>query len=68
MTLSEEDAAAIAREVPDVLVSVPGVRGTAQVIYGNINWSTVIVGSLTRLHGGARLAGGAGTVIHAARE
>jgi len=45
MTLSEEDAAAIAREVPDVLVSVPGVRGTAQIIYGNINWSTVIVGS-----------------------
>jgi putative ABC transport system permease protein len=45
MTLSEEDAAAIGREVPDVLVSVPGVRGTAQVIYGNINWSTVVVGS-----------------------
>jgi putative ABC transport system permease protein len=45
MTLSEDDATAIAREVPDVLVAVPGVRGTAQVIYGNVNWSTVIFGS-----------------------
>ena len=68
MTLSEEDAAAIAREVPDVLVSVPGVRGTAQVIYGNVNWSTVIVRQPTRLHGGARLAGGAGPVVHPGGE
>ncbi len=45
MTLSEDDAAAIRREVPDVLVAVPGVRGSAQVIYGNINWSTIIFGS-----------------------
>ena len=45
MTLSEDDATAIAREIPDVLVAVPGVRGTAQVIYGNVNWSTVIFGS-----------------------
>jgi putative ABC transport system permease protein len=45
MTLSEDDATAIAREVPDVVVSVPGVRGTAQVINGNVNWSTIVFGS-----------------------
>jgi putative ABC transport system permease protein len=45
MTLSEDDAAAIRREVPDVLVAVPGVRGSAQVTYGSINWSTIIFGS-----------------------
>jgi putative ABC transport system permease protein len=45
MTLSEDDAGAIGREVPDVAVAVPGVRGTAQVIYGNGNWSTIVFGS-----------------------
>ena len=45
MTLSEDDATAIAREVNDVVVAVPGVRGAAQVIYGNVNWSTIVFGS-----------------------
>ena len=45
MTLSETCALAIQREVPETLVAAPVVRGTAQVIYGNINWSTVIVGA-----------------------
>jgi putative ABC transport system permease protein len=45
LTLSEDDALAIKREVPETLVVAPGVRGSAQVIYGNVNWSTVIFGT-----------------------
>ena len=45
MTLSEDDASAILREVPDIAVAVPAVRGAAQVIYGNVNWSTIVAGS-----------------------
>jgi putative ABC transport system permease protein len=44
LTISEDDANAIAREVPSVQVAAPAVRGTAQVVYGNLNWSTVIQG------------------------
>ena len=44
LTISEDDAAAIAREVPLVQASAPSVRGTAQVVYGNLNWATVIQG------------------------
>jgi putative ABC transport system permease protein len=43
-TLTEEDARAIAVEVAAAEVSAPSVRGTAQVIFGNLNWSTVILG------------------------
>jgi putative ABC transport system permease protein len=43
-TLTEEDARAIAIEVPVAEVSAPSVRGTAQTIFGNLNWSTVIQG------------------------
>ncbi|WP_431857705.1 ABC transporter permease [Azospirillum sp.] len=45
MTLSEDDAQALQREVPEVLVAAPGVRGGAQIIYGNLNWSTVVFGT-----------------------
>jgi putative ABC transport system permease protein len=45
LTLSEDDAAAIRREVYGTLVAAPGIRGAAQVIYGNVNWSTVIFGT-----------------------
>ncbi|UKJ76821.1 ABC transporter permease [Azospirillum brasilense] len=45
MTLSEDDAQALERDIPEILMAAPGVRGSAQVIYGNLNWSTVIVGS-----------------------
>jgi len=44
LTISEDDAAAIAREVPLVQAAAPAVRGTAQVVYGNLNWATVIQG------------------------
>jgi putative ABC transport system permease protein len=44
LTISEDDAAAIGREIPLVQASAPAVRGTAQVVYGNLNWATVIQG------------------------
>jgi putative ABC transport system permease protein len=43
-TLTEEDARAIALEVAAVEVAAPSVRGSAQTIFGNLNWSTVIQG------------------------
>jgi putative ABC transport system permease protein len=45
LTLTEDDAAAIAREVPAVEAAGPTMRGTAQVVFGNQNWSTVIQGA-----------------------
>jgi putative ABC transport system permease protein len=42
-TLSEDDAAAINREIPDALAA-PALRGSAQVVWGNSNWSTQIYG------------------------
>ena len=44
LTISEDDAAAIRREVASVQVAAPSSRGTAQVVYGNLNWSTMIQG------------------------
>jgi putative ABC transport system permease protein len=44
LTITEDDAAAIAREVPSVQVAAPSSRGSAQVVYGNLNWSTGIQG------------------------
>jgi len=44
LTLTEEDARAIALEVPAVETAAPSVRGAAQTVYGNLNWSTVIQG------------------------
>jgi putative ABC transport system permease protein len=43
-TLTEEDARAIGIEVSAAEVAAPSVRGTAQTIFGNLNWSTVIQG------------------------
>jgi putative ABC transport system permease protein len=42
-TLSEEDVAAINREIPDA-IAAPALRGSAQIVWGNSNWSTVIFG------------------------
>ena len=42
-TLSEDDVAALMRELPEV-TAAPALRGTAQVVWGNQNWSTVIYG------------------------
>ena len=43
--LTEEDALAIAREVPEVQVVAPSSRTGAQVVAGNANWSTSILGT-----------------------
>lgn len=43
--LTEEDAVAIAREVPEVQVAVPSNRATAQLVAGNANWSTSVTGT-----------------------
>ena len=43
LTITEDDAAAIPREIPETM-SAPALRGTAQLIWGNQNWSTVIFG------------------------
>ena len=43
-TLSEDDAWAIQSEIPLVEVAAPYARGNAQVVYTNLNWSTIIMG------------------------
>ncbi len=43
--LTEEDAVAIAREIPEVQVAAPSLRTGAQVVVGNTNWSTSILGT-----------------------
>lgn len=42
--LTEEDALAIALEVPEVQVAAPTSRTTGQLVAGNINWGTSIFG------------------------
>jgi putative ABC transport system permease protein len=44
ISLTEDDAWAIQREVQGVVVAAPTMRGTGQLVWGNLNWSTVIVG------------------------
>jgi putative ABC transport system permease protein len=43
-TLSEDDAIAINREIPEA-IAAPALRGGAQVIWGNTNWATQIYGT-----------------------
>ena len=42
-TLSEDDVAAINREIPGA-IAAPALRGSAQVVWGNSNWSTQVYG------------------------
>ncbi len=44
LTISEDDAWAIGREIPLIQVAAPSVRGSAQIVYGNLNWGTVVQG------------------------
>ena len=44
LTITEDDSAAIAREIPAVQVSAPSMRGSAQVVFGNLNWATTVQG------------------------
>jgi putative ABC transport system permease protein len=43
-TLTFDDAKAIMAECPAVALAAPVVRGGAQVVYGNLNWSTMVMG------------------------
>jgi putative ABC transport system permease protein len=43
-TLNEGDAFAISREIPGA-TAAPAVRGGAQLVWGNSNWSTTIYGT-----------------------
>ena len=42
--LTEEDAQAIAFEIPEVQVAAPTSRSTGQLVVGNTNWGTTIFG------------------------
>ncbi len=44
-TLTEDDARSIATDCPSVQAAAPSSRGGAQVIFGNNNWGTQILGT-----------------------
>ena len=44
ITLTEEDAQALQRDVASVEVAAPAVQGRFQLVFGNTNWSTSIQG------------------------
>jgi putative ABC transport system permease protein len=44
LTVTEDDARAIEKEVPGVAASVPMVRGAVQAEIGNLNWATTVYG------------------------
>src|SRR5579871_598362 len=44
-TLTEEDARSIVRDCDAAAYAAPAVRGGAQVVFGNNNWGTQIMGS-----------------------
>src|SRR5262245_24101866 len=43
--LTLDDAAAIAQDIASVQLAAPVVRGSAQLVVGNRNWSTMLVGA-----------------------
>jgi putative ABC transport system permease protein len=43
-SLTEDDAHAIASQLPDVVVAAPVVMGNSHLIYGNQNWATIVGG------------------------
>ena len=42
--LTEEDAQAIALEIPQVQVAAPTSRTTGQLVWGNANWGSSVIG------------------------
>jgi len=44
MTPSANDALLMPREIPEIEVAAPQLRGSGQVVFGNSNWSTQILG------------------------
>lgn len=43
-SLTYDDARAIQSDCPAVALAAPSVRGGAQIVYGNMNWSTAVLG------------------------
>ncbi len=43
-TLTEDDAWAIQRDIPEIQAAAPVIQGSAQLIAGNVNWSTRLYG------------------------
>jgi putative ABC transport system permease protein len=43
-TITEDDAYALQREIPAIEASAPQLRGSGQVVYGNSNWATSVLG------------------------
>jgi len=48
-TITLQDAEAIKRECPAVQDVGPSQSGTAQIVYGNQNWSTIVIGTTPSL-------------------
>ncbi|MGB9079954.1 MAG: ABC transporter permease [Desulfuromonadaceae bacterium] len=48
-TLTSDDVKAIMTECPSVSLAAGTVRTSSQVVYGNLNWSTVIMGGTPEL-------------------
>ena len=44
LSLTQEDANALGRELESVQVAAAEVRGTGQIVFGNSNWSTTLSG------------------------
>ncbi len=44
LTITEDDAWAIQREISLVEAAAPSMRGGGQVVYGNLNWATIVQG------------------------
>lgn len=44
-TLTTDDARALQTEAPSVALAAPTVRGSGQIVYGNQNWSTQLLGT-----------------------
>ncbi len=45
VTLSEGDAKELIAQCPDIAVVAPTVRGSAQTVYGDSNWGTMVLGT-----------------------
>jgi len=45
LTLTEDDARALEREIAGIHAAAPTMRGAGQLVYGNTNWSTVVQGA-----------------------
>jgi putative ABC transport system permease protein len=50
LTITDDDAWAIQREIPLVEAAAPSVRGSGQIVYGNLNWGTTLQGVTPEYH------------------